>query len=165
VTAHLAKRCGRGPIAFVGAHARDNDRARDRRSGFRATMRELGRPVAPEFVVETDLDMVSGAAAADDLVTRNPDLRGILCSADAIAAGVLFALQRRGIPVPGRVAVASFDDIEIAGLVSPGLTTIRVPRRRIGECAGDMILQRLAGAKVAEARVDVGYELVVRESA
>jgi LacI family gluconate utilization system Gnt-I transcriptional repressor len=98
-------------------------------------------------------------------VTRNPDLRGILCSADAIAAGVLFALQRRGIPVPDRVAVASFDDIEIAGLVSPGLTTIRVPRRRIGECAGDMILQRLAGAKVAEARVDVGYELVVRESA
>jgi LacI family gluconate utilization system Gnt-I transcriptional repressor len=165
VTAHLAARCAGGAIGFVGAYTRDNDRARDRLAGFRATMRQMGRPVAPGLVIETDLDMVSGAAAAAGLIARQPDLRGVLCSADAIAAGVLFALQRQGIAVPGRVAIASFVDIEIAGLVTPGLTTIRVPRRRIGETAGEMILRRLAGAAVEETRVDVGYELVVRDSA
>jgi LacI family gluconate utilization system Gnt-I transcriptional repressor len=165
VTGHLAERCTDGPIGFIGAQTRDNDRARDRLAGFRATMRHLGRPIATDLVIETDLDMVSGAAAADSLITRHPALRGVLCSADAIAAGVLFAAQRRNIAVPERLAIASFDDIEIAGLVRPGLTTIRVPRRRIGETAGEMIVRRLAGATVDAPRVDVGYELVVRGSA
>jgi len=164
VTRHLAGRCA-GPIGFIGAHTRDNDRARDRLAGFRAVMRALGRPVDPDLIVETDLDMTSGAEAATALLARRPELRGLLCSADALAAGALFACQRRGVAVPDRLAIAAFDDIEIAALVSPGLTTIRVPRLRIGACAAELILARLAGRRVPRRIVDVGFELVRRGSA
>lgn len=164
VTRHLAGRSA-GPIGYIGARVRDNDRARDRLAGFRAAMRALGRPVDPELVVQTDLEMDAGARAARALLARRPDLRGLLCSADALAAGAVFACQALGIDIPGRVAIASFDDIEIAGLIRPALTTIRVPRRLIGESAGAMILARLGGGPPRPAVLDVGYELVLRESA
>lgn len=164
VTRHLAGRCA-GPIGFVGAQVRDNDRARDRLSGFRATLRALGRPVDPDLVVQTDLEMGAGARAAGTLLDRRPDIGGLLCSADALAAGAVFACQARGIAIPGRLAIASFDDIEIAGLIRPALTTIRVPRRLIGERAGEMILMRLAGSAPSRGTLDVGYELILRESA
>jgi len=163
-TGHLAARRA-GPIGFIGARVRDNDRARDRLAGFRETLMALGRPVDPELVVQTDLDIGSGAREAGALLDRRPDLQALLCSADALAAGAIFACQARGVDVPGRLAIASFDDIEIAALIRPALTTIRVPRRRIGECAGDMILERLGGGIPARRSVDVGYELVRRESA
>jgi LacI family transcriptional regulator, gluconate utilization system Gnt-I transcriptional repressor len=67
--------------------------------------------------------------------------------------------------VPGRLAIAAFDDIEIARLVTPALTTIRVPRLRIGQTAADMILARLAGRAVRKRIVDTGFELVIRDSA
>lgn len=164
ITRHLASRCA-GPIGFLGAHVADNDRARDRLAGFRATLRSLGRPVAADLVEQTDLDMASGARAAATLLDRRPDLRGLLCSADALAAGAIFACQARGVDVPEQVAIASFDDIEIASLIRPSLTTIRVPRRQIGETAGDMILACLEGRPPAQRAIDVGYELVLRQSA
>ncbi|MCC7112748.1 MAG: substrate-binding domain-containing protein, partial [Burkholderiales bacterium] len=64
-----------------------------------------------------------------------------------------------------RVAVAGFDDIEIARLVTPALTTIRVPRLRIGQVAADMMLARLAGGAPRMRIVDTGFELIVRDSA
>jgi LacI family transcriptional regulator, gluconate utilization system Gnt-I transcriptional repressor len=56
ITRHMLAR-GYDPIGFIGAHVRDNDRAKDRLDGFRATMRAAGRRVSPGLVLETDLDM------------------------------------------------------------------------------------------------------------
>lgn len=164
ITRHLLAR-GYDPIAFIGAQIRDNDRARDRLQGFRSTLHAAGRRLSADLVVETDLDMTAGAAAINALIDRRPDMRAVLCSADAIAAGALLACQRRGVRVPNDLAIAAFDDIEIARLVTPALTTIRVPRLRIGQTAADMILARLAGRPVERRVIDTGYELVVRESA
>ncbi|MBL8700859.1 MAG: LacI family DNA-binding transcriptional regulator [Alphaproteobacteria bacterium] len=164
VTRHLIGR-GYDPIGFIGAHTRDNDRAADRLAGFREAMRAARRPLSPELVIETSLDMTAGAEAVGTLLARRPDLRAVLCSADAIAAGALLACQRRGVRVPERVAIAGFDDIEIARLVTPALTTIRVPRLQIGQTAAAMILARLAGRRVRRRVVDTGFELIVRDSA
>ena len=67
--------------------------------------------------------------------------------------------------VPGNVAIAGFDDIPIAAQVVPALTTLRVPRYEIGQRAGAMICDRLAGRTVKRRVVDTGFELVVRDSA
>lgn len=164
ITRHLLAR-GYDPIAFIGAHTKDNDRAQDRLAGFRATMRSAGRTVPSDLVVETELDISAGAEAITRLLARRPDIRAVLCSADALAAGALFACQRRGVKVPGQLALAAFDDIEIASLLTPALTTIRVPRLKIGQNAADMILARLAGRSVRKRVIDTGFELIVRESA
>ena len=99
------------------------------------------------------------------LLERHPNVRAVFCSADAIAVGALYECQRRGYEIPGRIAIAGFDDTSIAAQVVPSLTTLRVPRYYIGQRAGEMIRDRLAGRKLKQRIVDTGYELVRRDSA
>jgi len=77
----------------------------------------------------------------------------------------MFEAQRRRVAIPGKIAIAGFDDLDIASEVVPALTTIRVPRYDIGRRAGEMICERLAGHTVAAPVVDIGYEFVRRSTA
>jgi LacI family transcriptional regulator, gluconate utilization system Gnt-I transcriptional repressor len=164
VTRYLLKR-GFAPVGYIGALPQDNDRARDRRRGYEAALTASRRKVDPTLCVETSLDIDAGAKAMATLLKRRPDVRAVFCSADAIAAGALFECQRRGLAIPGQIAIAGFDDIPIAAQVMPALTTLRVPRYDIGRRAGAMICDRLAGRAVKRRVVDTGFLLVPRDSA
>jgi LacI family gluconate utilization system Gnt-I transcriptional repressor len=156
---------GYRPLGYIGAWPKDNDRARDRRRGFAAACKAAHVVVPDASCIETDLDLTAGARAMATLLDRRPDVRAVFCSADALAVGALFELQRRGIATPERVAIAGFDDLDIASQVVPPLTTLRVPRYEIGRQAGEMICARLAGRSVPRRVVDIGYEFVPRSTA
>jgi LacI family transcriptional regulator, gluconate utilization system Gnt-I transcriptional repressor len=164
VTRYLVKR-GYRTIGYIGAHPQDNDRARDRRRGYEAALAAAKRRSDPALCVETTLDIDAGARAMSILLERQPGLRAVFCSADALAVGALFECQRRGLKIPRQIAVAGFDDIPIAAQVVPSLSTLRVPRYEIGHTAGAMICDRLTGRAVMERVVDTRFELVPRDSA
>ena len=69
-----------------------------------------------------------------------------------------------GVKVPRRVAVAGFNDLEGSDQMVPALTTVRTRRAEIGAQAATMLLQLMRGESPPRSSVDVGYELVVRES-
>lgn len=156
---------GYAKVGYIGALPADNDRARDRRHGYDLAIAAAGHDVDPSLCIETTLDIDAGAEAMGALLLRHPDIRAVFCSADALAIGALFECQRRNIAVPQSVALAGFDDLAIAARVVPSLTTLRVPRYFIGQQAGKMILDRLAGKAVRRRIIDTGYEFVRRESA
>jgi len=164
VTHHLIGQ-GYGKIGYIGAFPQDNDRARDRRRGYELALAGARRKRDPRICIETSLDIDAGAAAMAALLDGDPELRAVFCSADAIAVGAMYECQRRGVSIPGRMAIAGFDDISIAAQVVPALTTLRVPRYAIGQRAGAMICDRLAGRPVKQRVVDTGFELVIRDSA
>jgi len=164
VTRYLIK-AGYSTIGYIGAHPKDNDRARDRRRGYDLAFATARRKIDPSLCVETTLDIDAGAQAMATLLERHPNVRAVFCSADAIAVGALYECQRRGYEIPGRIAIAGFDDTPIAAQVVPSLTTLRVPRYYIGQRAGEMIRDRLAGRKLKQRIIDTGYELVRRDSA
>ena len=114
--------------------------------------------------IETTLDIDAGGRAMATLLDRRPDVRAVFCSADAAAAGAPFECQRRRLSIPGRIAIAGFDDIPLASQVVPTLTTLRVPRYEIGQRAGRLFGDRLAKRAVKERIVDTGFELIVRDS-
>ncbi len=162
-TRHLIER-GYDPIAYIGARLLDNDRARDRRRGYEAALLGAGRTPDPLLCIEAALDLTAGAEAMRILLTRPARVRAVFCYSDVLAAGVHFECQRRGIAIPGEMAIAGYDDLEIAEQIVPTLTSLRVPRYEIGQRAGRMICQRLAGEQVDEKIVNTGFELVVRDS-
>jgi LacI family gluconate utilization system Gnt-I transcriptional repressor len=164
VTRHLLAR-GHWPVGYIGAFQADNDRARDRRRGYEQALRAARRPIDATLCVEATLDLPAGAQAMATLLERRPDVRGVFCSADALAVGALYECQRRGLAIPRRIALAGFDDIALAGQIVPALTTLRVPRYTIGTQAGTMIRERLAGHRISKRIVDTGYTLVPRETA
>ena len=154
-----------GPLGYIGAWPKDNDRARDRRRGFAAACRAAGMAVDESWYVDTDLDLHAGARAMATLLDRHPDVRAVFCSADTLAVGALFEAQRRKLAIPKQVAIAGFDDLDIASEVVPALTTLRVPRYEIGRKAGELICERLAGHAVDRRVIDIGYSFVERATA
>jgi LacI family gluconate utilization system Gnt-I transcriptional repressor len=122
-------------------------------------------PYAAGRVLETELGGKTGAAALLTLLGRDPRIDAIFFTSDAMAIGALLECLRRGWAVPDRVAIAGFDDQEIAGQVVPSLTTVQIPREEIGRQAGQMLLDRLQERPMGPKVVDVGFTLMERESA
>ncbi|NDZ17306.1 hypothetical protein C7T35_31695 [Variovorax sp. WS11] len=72
---------------------------------------------------------------------------------------------RLGIPVPQRVAIAGFNDLTGSDQMLPPLTTVRTPRAEIGTAAASMLLALMRGESPPSSSVDLGYQVIVRQSA
>jgi LacI family transcriptional regulator len=88
----------------------------------------------------------------------------IFAADDWIAIGVLRALRTRGLRVPDDLAVVGYSDIPLAPLADPPLTTVHVPKRRLGRTAAKLLLDLLARAIDGPLQVVVSPSLVVRDS-
>jgi LacI family gluconate utilization system Gnt-I transcriptional repressor len=152
-------------IGFVSAPVRHNDRAAERRRGYRTALRAAGLSPRPEWEIEQAHGVAEGAAAVAALLERKQRLDAIFCAGDVWAIGALFECRRRGIRVPDDLAVVGFDGQAITAQTVPPLTTVQVHRYEMGLQAAELLLDRLAGQPVEGRRLDLGYELVVRESA
>jgi LacI family transcriptional regulator len=95
-----------------------------------------------------DFSVANGRAGLATLLARAPGFTAVIGGNDPLAIGALFECRDRGIEVPRDMSIAGFDDIELAGELSPGLTTVRVPSAEIGREAGRRLLARLAGKPV-----------------
>lgn len=162
MTLHLGAR-GYRRIGFVSLDTRINRRARERQRGYLAGLKALGRTKDPLLILEVDPGLTSGSHALVDMLNRTPDVDAIFFAGDVLAIGALFEAQRRGWKVPGRVAIAGFDDLDILRHTVPKVTCLRLPRLEIGRRSAEALLERLRGAKAA-VRLDLGFEVIQRES-
>ena len=108
--------------------------------------------------------MAHGASAIARLAVEHPEVDAACFTSDGLAAGALFECRRLGWDVPGRLALAGFGDFEVAAAASPTLTTVAVPRYRIGEEAARIILGRIDGEIGSGQVIDLGFDVVIRES-
>lgn len=160
-TSHLISR-GHRKIGHIGSGTPDEH---ERRAGFERAMEEAGLPVDPAMVKWVQrVTMESAYAAARQLLREAPQVTAITCYNDLAAVGVLQAAAEVGRRVPDDLAVVGFDDIPLASIVSPPLTTVRVPRYRLGERAMELLLQVIEAEGQFERREDVEIELVIRRS-
>ena len=81
-----------------------------------------------------------------------------------MAVGAIFECQRRGIAVPGQLAITGFDDLPIASSIVPPLTTVKIDRMGLGRRVGRVLLQRLSGEPLPSKVIDVGFQIVERAS-
>ncbi len=106
----------------------------------------------------------AGLAAGLELLTSDPGLTAVFCANDLIALGVLGAAGECGRQVGRDLSVAGFDDIFVAQLVNPPLTTIRQPIAKLGQEAARLALAALAGRGGGPRRRVLPVELIVREA-
>lgn len=135
-----------------------------RMDGIDHAMREAGLTFAAEHhgaAWEPEL----GFRGANAVLDRAPDLTAVLAANDRIAFGVYQALQERGLSVPGDVSVMSFDDEQLAAMVRPPLTTMRLPYREMGHVGATYLLDALTGTNPPEpGSMLMPLELVERTS-
>jgi DNA-binding LacI/PurR family transcriptional regulator len=155
-------RSGRRKIAFLGGPA-DELEVQSRYDGFTAALRAAGLEVEKEHVGYGDYSIDSGAAVIRQLLERSPDLDAVFVNSDLMAMSAMDALRDSGRRVPDDVAVVGYDNLSIAQVSNPPLTTISQNLPQAGRLLARNLIQYLQTGVVTNAVVPV--ELVVRKSA
>lgn len=165
ITAHLIAR-GHRRIAHVTGPLTTNLRA-PRLNGYLAALAAAGLSADPKHILPGDFTADSGARAAEILLSLTPRPTAVFCANDEMAMGLIGALARRGVRVPEDISVAGFDDIQFAACFVPAITTIRQPRRAMGQAAV-ALMHRLLGRDGADLTAPVQqilpHDLVIRDS-
>lgn len=91
-------------------------------------------------VIECDWDTHDGYREVSALLTAGHRPRALVCLTDRVSMGAYQALGEAGLSVPGDVSVVSFDDQDIASVLRPALTTLKLPHYRLGRLAVELIL-------------------------
>lgn len=160
VARHLVAK-GRRRIAFVGG---TDQRSQARAGGLRQGLREAGVDALTHLRATSDVSIGGGRAALANVLETAPQTDAVFFSSDVLAVGGLLECQRRGVEVPAELAVAGLGDLEIARELIPSLTTVRVPAYEIGRRAGEIVAARIAGLPSTARIIDVGFEVIARES-
>jgi DNA-binding LacI/PurR family transcriptional regulator len=166
VVSHLQAR-GHRQIGMVkGSFQGETRNFRLREEAFVASLARCGLPFEERFVFPTDSTF---HGAYDDMLAilrRGAELpTALFCSNDIIACGCLKALAAHGVRVPEDVSLVGFDDLPLAAVVDPPLTTIQVSKAEIGRMAVHLLVNRIRTEGVTPpVKVLVGGRLVERQS-
>ena len=153
---------GHRRIGFISHPNVNEDNPEDLRTvGYQQFFSQLGMEADPELIAEGDGSMESGFAHAARLIARGA--AALFCANDMTAIGVLRWAHETGMDVPGDLSVVGFDDIPMAALTFPPLTTVSVPTRELAERTVDALVLRMQGKPVPE-QVVLSPKLMVRRS-
>lgn len=142
----------------------NNDRARQRLRGVRHFLTERGIRSDEEHTIECRYSGEQARLAMHTLMTRFPDLTAVVCGNDILALGALCAARELGLAVPEDVSITGFDNLEIISVLSPALTTMHVPSRKMGAQAADYLIEQIKAGTNQVERVELPTELIVRET-
>jgi len=117
-----------------------------RKKSFEESMREIGLPVRPEFIVGGDHRLEGGRRALRELSKLRERPTGLICSNDMTAIGVMREAFELGISVPRDLSVVGFDDIRMAEFMIPPLTTVQMSQTELARLAFDALLSEVKRA-------------------
>jgi len=161
--AHLLQ-LGHRRVAYIGCPDRPRSHAR-RLEGYRQAHLDRRLHPQPELILEgrgAEGDRSRGATGLTGLLSLSPPPTAVFCYNDITAIGALEAARHYGLRVPKDLSLVGVDDVREASLVTPALTTVRQPRREMGQRAADMLLALLRGEAAGDAVI--APVLVIRES-
>jgi len=139
---------------------------RRRRAGYEQAFKAHGLTADPNLVYECFPDIEGGYEIAQQLLEDHPEVTAILAYNDMTAVGAMRACQDRGIKIPKEIAIIGFDDIPLASILRPSLTTVRIGKQDLGQQAMTTLLAMIEGKsdEIATEQI-ITPELVIRESA
>lgn len=158
-TDHLLA-CGRTRVAAICGRM-DTEAGRARYRGYRDAVLAAGLDPFPPR--EGDFTEPSGAAVMAALLAEHPEVDGVFAANDNMAAGALRTLREAGRLVPADVAVVGFDDLEIARIADPPLTTVHQPVTALGRETARMLAALVNGQDPTP--LILPTRLVIRSSA
>jgi LacI family transcriptional regulator len=153
---------GHSEIGFIAGPQTLNS-ARGRKEAFRAALKSHGVRVRPEWIAVGSMRVEGGRAAMESLLSLQPRPTAVLTSNDLMAVGALQAAHAAHVRVPKDLSIIGFDDLPIAGMVHPPLSTIRLPRNEVAARAF-ACLQRTLQGKAIEPAEPVQPHLIIRSS-
>ena len=164
VVRHLVEQ-GRRDLLFLGGDSASRSTAADRLAGVRAALRFAGIALEPRRIrAAARWDREAGRAEMEAVLRSGLEVDAVIAGNDLLALGAMAALSAQGLDVPGRVAVAGWDDIPEAAWSRPALTTVAPDLEQLVGAALDAALAAPGEDAAAGIETVVGHQLLVRGS-
>lgn len=150
-------------IAVACGSRERNERARQRVGGTTDAMQQKGLTLREDWIIEQPLSYEGGRAAIRHLLTMAERPTVLMCNTDTLAIGALHECRIQGIRVPEDLSITGYDDIELASLTVPALTTVHIPTALMGNIAAQTLVDLIENKEVA-AISELDSEVVIRGS-
>ena len=142
--------------------------AQDRVRGYKKTMARHNLDVDDDRMIAFgDYTHKSGYTAMKELLQKTPDLDGVFVANDQMSVGAMKALFEAGKRLPEDVKLIGYDDVFIAGVLEPSLSTIRVQKYQMGKTAAELLLSRIKENKDLHSPgkgIELEPKLIIRKS-
>jgi LacI family gluconate utilization system Gnt-I transcriptional repressor len=157
-------RLGRKRIAYAGMLTEIDFRSVRRIAGFQEVLKDHALPHHLIQRSNAPSSISLGRRLLADLLREHRNVDAVFFGNDDLGAGAIFECAKRGIKVPDDIAIAGFNDQEIAAEISPALTSVATPRLEMGRVAAEKLLRRFRGEAEPSESYDLGFQLIERES-
>lgn len=155
---------GKNHVGHICVNQEDTAAGESRTSGYLDAVKEHGFVIDKSMIVEAEFTMDSGYEMMSRLLERHPEMDGVFCATDTIAAGALTCLRDKGIKVPQQLAVAGVGHNRIARVINPRLTTAHLFYKTSGMEAAQMLLDMIEKNDRMPRQTQLGYEVIHAES-
>jgi len=132
--------------------------------GYADALRAAGQAIDPQLIVEAGRAEEDGYQAMGELLSLPQSPTAVLASSDELAFGAMHALYDAGLSIGADVSLVGFDDLPLAAHTHPPLTTLRQPRRRVGEQLAALLIAAIEDRERMPESVTLGARLIVRRS-
>ncbi|MEH6758513.1 MAG: LacI family DNA-binding transcriptional regulator [Parasphingorhabdus sp.] len=163
MTQHLLS-LGHKRIGFIKGHP-DHSVSAKRYKGYSNAMKAAGIDIDPQLIEQGQFSWASGLACAEKLLDLPSRPSAVFASNDDMAAAVIAAAYRRNIHVPNDLSVVGFDNMQVAAVISPQLTTVNQPIANMVSEAVGLLTDQTFQSGVRSKPIFLDHHLVIRESA
>lgn len=161
-TEHLVK-CGKNRIALLCGPTFLHT-AFERVRGYIDALRDNDLPYADSYIINCDFTIEGGYQATEGLITSGIAFDGIFAANDLIAIGAMRCLLKKGLRIPEDIAIIGYDDITMASVVIPSLTTIHQPKYEIGQQAAGHLVKMINEQQDELKHIVLQPSLIIRSS-
>lgn len=132
--------------------------------GFQKAHLDRGVAIDYQLIHEGEYHLDNGIHFVEELFAKKMDFTAVFAGNDLIAIGALKALKKQGIKVPDGMEVIGFDNIGLASLIEPPLSTVAQPIYEMGVLGADLLIDLIEGKEVKQNRIFLKPELILRET-
>ncbi|SLM17382.1 putative HTH-type transcriptional regulator DegA [uncultured spirochete] len=153
---------GHSRIAYLGGP--NPSIAKTRLATFRSSLSANGLIIDENLIFQTNLTLEDGYNICKKLLDAAHRPTALFAVNDMVAIGAMIALQESGVEIPTEMIVVGFDDIPLASMFRPSLSTVVQPKYDLGHIAAERLIARIEGLVDKFETISLPTHLVIRES-
>jgi LacI family transcriptional regulator len=154
---------GHSKIAMISGNPSDAIAGAPRAEGYREALEASGILFDSRYLTFGDFLYESGSIAMETLLEQAPDVTAVFAASDEMAIGALSTVIKNGLSVPEDISIMGYDDLGMAKMIIPPLTTVRQPLYDIGKIAVEKLIQMIETGETVDSKI-VDHTIVERQT-